>query len=147
MVDSDSKEMNSSNPPSYEKLSMSQWLWAETKFHLFPWEAGFIFHKPAIAAISIGLSIAVTVAWLLAMTGHIAPAVVIAWWTGWSVYELLCRMRCKPWVKEGLWWQRKYRRASVPDMIAYVATKNLLIGAILFWVLYLSGVLHNVTSR
>jgi NosR/NirI family nitrous oxide reductase transcriptional regulator len=55
-------------------------------------------------------------------------------------------MRCKPWIKEGAWWGRKYRKASVPDMIAYVATKNLLIGAGLFLVLYLMGVLPGANT-
>lgn len=37
-------------------------------------------------------------------------------------------------------------RSNVPDMIAYVATKNLLIGAGLFGVLYLLGVLPGTAS-
>ena len=123
----------------------NQPLWGEIKYHLLPWGPGFLAQKPAMIAASIGLCIAVSVAWILAAAGQLAPAVVIAWWTGWSVYEILCRMRCKPWVKEGPWWRRSYRRASVPDMIFYVATKNLLIGAGLFWVLHLLGVLPGVT--
>jgi NosR/NirI family nitrous oxide reductase transcriptional regulator len=116
------------------------------KYHLFPWGPGFLIQKPAMVAASIGLAVAVTVAWVLAATGRVAPVVVIAWWTGWSVYEFICRMRCKPWVKEGPWWGRQYRRANIPDMIAYVATKNLLIGAGLFWLLYLLGVLPGAVN-
>lgn len=132
-------------PPDDERMGLSQWLWAEAKFHLFPWGEGFLLQKPAIIAAGIGLSIAVTIAWLLTATGRMAPAVVIAWWIGWSIYEYICRMNCKPWIKEGVWWGRKYRRASAPDMIAYITTKNLLIGAGLFLVLYLLGALpgHN----
>lgn len=118
----------------------------EAKHHLFPWGPGFLAQKPAWVAASIGLAMAVTVAWMLAATGRAAPAAVIAWWTGWSVYECVSRMRCKPWVKEGPWWGRQYRRANVPDMIAYVATKNLLIGAGLFGVLYLLGALPGTAS-
>lgn len=141
MVELRSSGSSQSVPPDDEKMGLAQWVLAEAKFHLFPWGPGFLLQKPAIVAASIGLTIAVTVAWMLAATGHVAPAMVIAWWVGWSIYECICRMRCKPWIKEGAWWGRKYRKASVPDMIAYVATKNLLIGAGLFLVLYLLGVL------
>lgn len=141
MVESNSAESKLSLPPDGEQISRPQWLWAEVQYHLFPWGPGFLLQKPAMVAASISLAIAVTVAWMLAASGRVAPAIVIAWWTGWSVYECLCRLRCKPWIKEGLWWGGKYRRASTADMISYVATKNLLIGAGLFLLLYLSGVL------
>lgn len=143
MVEHHMTKNNPSTPPDDENMGWPQWLWAEAHYHLFPWGPGFLLQRPAFVAASFGLAVAVTVAWLLAVTGRVAPAVVIAWWTGWSVYECICRMRCKPWIKEGLWWGRKYRRASLPDMIAYVATKNLLIGAILFWLLYLLGILQG----
>jgi hypothetical protein len=133
-------------PPEDEGMGWPQWLLAEAKFHLFPWGPGFLLQKPALIAASAGLAIAVTVVWMLAVTGRIAPVIVIAWWTGWSIYEVSCRLGCKPWIKEGRWWGRKYRRASVPDMIAYVATKNLLIGAALFLVLYLLGVLPGTAA-
>jgi len=141
MVKQHASENEQPLPPGDKQTSLPQWLYEEAKYHLFPWGPGFLAQKPAIFAGSVGLAIAVTVAWILAATGRIAPAVVIAWWTGWSVYEGICRMHCKPWVKEGPWWGNQYRRANVPDMIAYVATKNLLIGAALFWLLYLLGVL------
>jgi NosR/NirI family nitrous oxide reductase transcriptional regulator len=137
---------NLSAPPGGKETSWPQWLWSEAKYHLFPWGPGFLEQKPAMVAASIGLAMAVTVAWMLAATGRAAPGVVIAWWTGWSVYECVCRMRCKPWIKEGPWWGRQYRHANLPDMIAYVATKNLLIGAGLFWVLYLLGVLPGAVA-
>lgn len=146
MVEQQRSEGQFGVPPHDEGESWPRWLWGELQYHLFPWGPGFLAQKPAMVAASIGLAIAVTVAWLLAATGNMAPAVVIAWWTGWSVYECICRMRCKPWIKEGPWWGRAYRRASVPDMIAYVATKNLLIGAALFLVLYLLGVLPGATK-
>lgn len=143
MIKPHTSEGNPSMPPYGKDLSWPRWLWAEAQYHLFPWGPGFLLQKPAIIAAGVGLAIAVTVAWLLAATGRIAPAIVIAWWTGWSIYECICRLRCKPWVKEGLWWGRNYRRASVPDMIAYVATKNLLIGAGLFLLLYSLGLLPH----
>ncbi len=146
MVEFDTSGKNASLPPDEKAMTWSQRVWSETKYHLFPWGPGFLSQKPAMAAASIGLAIAVTVAWLLAATGRVAPAMVIAWWTGWSVYEGLCRMRCKPWIKEGPWWGNKYQKATVPDMIAYVTTKNLLIGACLFLLLYLMGVLPIATT-
>jgi NosR/NirI family nitrous oxide reductase transcriptional regulator len=146
MVDQPVSGNNLSLPPDDKRLDWLHWLWAEVKYHLFPWGPGFLIQKPAMVAASIGLAVAVTVAWVLAATGRVAPVVVIAWWTGWSVYEFICRMRCKPWVKEGPWWGRQYRRANIPDMIAYVATKNLLIGAGLFWLLYLLGVLPGAVN-
>jgi NosR/NirI family nitrous oxide reductase transcriptional regulator len=141
MVDQPESGNNLSLPPDDKRLDWLHWLWAEAKYHLFPWRPGFLLQKPAMVAAGIGLAVAVTVAWMLAATAHVTPVVVIAWWMGWSVYECICRMRCKPWVKEGPWWGRLYRRANFPDMIAYVATKNLLIGAGLFLLLYLLGVL------
>lgn len=141
MVEQQTSGNNLPLPPGDKDMGWLQRLWTEAKYHLFPWGPGFLAQKPAMFAASVGLAIAVTVTWILAASGRVAPAVVIAWWTGWSVYECICRMHCKPWVKEGPWWGHQYRRASVPDMIAYVATKNLLIGAGLFWVLHLFGVL------
>lgn len=146
MVEQHKSGNNHSLPPGDKQMGWPQWLWMEAKYHLFPWGPGFLAQKPAWVAASIGLAMAVTVAWMLVATGRAAPAAVIAWWTGWSVYEYFSRMRCKPWVKEGSWWGRQYRRSNVPDMIAYVATKNLLIGAGLFVVLYLLGVLPGTAS-
>jgi len=141
MVDNQSPRNNVILPPSDRAMSLPQWLLAEAKYHLFPWGPGFLSQKPAVIAVSIGLALAVTVAWVLAATGRAAPLVVIIWWTGWSVYECISRTYFKPWIKEGAWWGRQYRHANVADIIAYVATKNLLIGAILFWILYLLGAL------
>lgn len=143
MLKNQASENNISLPPIDKDMSLPQWLWAETKYHLFPWGSGFLTQKPAIIAASIGLAIAVTVAWILVATGRVAPLVVIIWWSGWSVYESFTRTRCKPWIKEGTWWGRQYRHASAADIIAYVATKNLLIGALLFWMLYLLGMLPS----
>lgn len=146
MVEQHTSGNNLPLPPGNKNMDWPQLLWEEAKYHLFPWGPGFLAQTPAKFAAGVGLSIAVTVTWMLAATGRVAPAVVIAWWTGWSVYECICRMHCKPWVKEGPWWGQQYRRANVPDMIAYVATKNLMIGAGLFWVLYLLGMLPGAAN-
>lgn len=141
MVEQHKADQQFGMAPANERSGGVQWLVAEAKYHLFPWGPGFLRQKPSMVAATIGLAIAVTIVWLLAAAGTMAPAAVIAWWTGWSVYECLCRMRCKPWIKEGPWWGSNYRRATMVDMIAYVATKNLLIGAALFLMLYLLGAL------
>ena len=122
-------------PHGQQKLTVVAWIWAEAKDHLLPWGPGFLTQRAAIKAAGIGLAVVVTVTWILAAVGRIDSAVVIAWWTGWSVYEVLCRRRCKPWVKEGPWWQRNLRKADTIDIIFYVATKNLLIGVVLFLIL------------
>jgi len=116
-------------PDRQEKLTVGAWIWAETKDHLLPWGPGFLTQKSSIKAAGIGAAV-----------GRIDSVVVIAWWTGWSVYEVLCRRRCKPWVKEGPWWQRNLRKADTIDIIFYVATKNLLIGVVLFLILSALGV-------
>ena len=127
-------------PDGKEKLSVVAWILAEAKDHLLPWGPGFLTQKSSIKAAGIGLAVVVTVAWILAAVGRIDSVVVIAWWTGWSVYEVLCRRRCKPWVKEGPWWQRNLRKADTVDIIFYVATKNLLIGVVLFLIVTWLGV-------
>ncbi len=122
------------------------WLWEETKFHLLPWRRGNAGQGPTLKAAGLGLAAVVTVAWLLVGTGHLGPAVVTAWWIGWSVYEVLSRLVYLPWIKEGLWWQRSFRRATAADLVAYVATKNLLIGTALFAILHTTGVLRLLGS-
>lgn len=130
--------------PGSEPATFKTWLWEELIDHLFPWGPGFFRQKNAIQAAGIGLAVVVTTVWILAAAHRVTSAVVIGWWIGWSVYEVLCRRRCKPWVKEGPWWGRKRRRAGTVDIIFYVATKNLLIGIGLFLVLALFGFFGNV---
>jgi NosR/NirI family nitrous oxide reductase transcriptional regulator len=55
------------------------------------------------------------------------------------VYEVLIRMAGKRYVKDGPWWQARYRVANWMDMLSYVGFKNLLIGATLFLVLKTLG--------
>lgn len=119
-------------PQPTDAATLSQWLWQELAFHLLPWNRRFWAQALGPTAISAAAAVVVTVAWLLTAAGQLAPAVTLAWWLGWSVYEVLTRQRYKPWVKDGPWWRRDYRDATAADLIAYVATKNLLIGAALF---------------
>lgn len=128
--------------PADQSLPVPRWLWEEIKFHLLPWGPGpWKNRKSMIRAAEIGLAVVVTLAWILSGTGHIGPAMVTAWWIGWSVYEVICRQANLPWIKEGPWWNRNFRHASLADILAYVATKNLLVGTGLFALLHTSGVL------
>ena len=129
--------------PADESLRLLPWLWEEAKFHLLPWGAAFRSQKGMLKAVGIGLAVAVTVAWILSGVGRIGPVLITAWWIGWSVYEVVCRRIYLPWIKEGQWWKRDFRPASLPDTIAYVATKNLLIGVVLFAVLRAASALHD----
>lgn len=126
-------------PGGTGRIGLGAWIWEEAKDHLFPWGPNFFKQRAALQAAGIGLAVVVTTAWVLAATGHAGSAVVIAWWVGWSAYEVLCRRRCKPWIKVGPWWGRERRLAGTADIIFYVATKNLLIGAGLFLLLALLG--------
>lgn len=132
--------------PANESLPLFRWLWEEAKFHLLPWGPGWAKKKGMLKAVEIGFAVVMTVAWILSGTGRLGPAMVTAWWIGWSVYEVVCRSIYLPWIKEEQWWKRNFRPASLPDIIAYVATKNLLIGAGLFAVLQSLGVLHFLSG-
>ncbi len=108
--------------------------------HLWPfsrsgWQTGAV-----LQAAGVAVAIAATLVWILAARGSVSPLVVIGCWFGWSVFEVLVRLRQKRYVKDGPWWGQTYRRANVMDMIAYVGFKNLLIGAALFWMLRAGGV-------
>jgi NosR/NirI family nitrous oxide reductase transcriptional regulator len=123
------------------RLSLLAWLRAEIIDHLFPWSGKFLTRHFALQAISIGLAVLVTWIWLLGAAGKLGPGIILGWWLAWSAYELVVRMQCKPYVKEGPWWGRNFRTASWADMLAYVGMKNLLIGAALFLFMKAVGVL------
>ena len=116
------------------------WLAEEARDHLFPWGPEFWRQRSALQAAGIAFALFVTLMWALAAAGRIGSVAVLSWWITWSVYEVWCRRRCKPWVKVGPWWQRDYQAATTPDLIFYVATKNLLVGIVLFLLLAFFGV-------
>jgi NosR/NirI family nitrous oxide reductase transcriptional regulator len=120
------------------------WLRRELVDHLFPWNREFSSYPLALRAAGIALAVLVTWVWLLGATGRLGAGIILGWWLAWSVYELIVRMKCKPWVKEGPWWGHTLRPASWPDMAAYVSMKNLLIGAALFLMMRGTGVLDLV---
>ena len=127
-------------PGGHERIGFWAWLREETIDHLFPWGPGFWKQATAVRAAGLALAVFVTLAWILAAAGQIGSAAVIAWWLAWSIYEVICRRGCKPWVKVGPWWGRTRQPATTIDLVFYVATKNLLIGIGLFIILTLFGV-------
>ena len=128
----DPRSMTEPVHPPYAAGSAPARLAAEVWDHLWPWSRSGFQRQRALQAAGLALAVAVSLAWVLAALGRLAPAAIIGWWFGWSVFEIVVRLGSKPYVKEGPWWGKRYRRASVMDMICYVGFKNLLIGAALF---------------
>ena len=118
-----------------------RWLALEVRDHFWPWSAEGWASQRALQVAGLSLALAASVAWVLAAMGQLSSGAVIAWWFGWSVYEVLIRLSGKRYVKDGPWWQDHYRRAGVMDMLSYVGFKNLLIGAALFLALKALGLL------
>lgn len=130
-----------------QPMSLAARLYCEVTDHLFPWSSKVrsrnVFFKAAIA----GITVLMTWLWLLGAAGKLGTGIILGWWLAWSVYEIIERMHCKPYVKEGPWWGRQLRAATWPDMMAYVGMKNLLIGVALFLLMKWVGVLdflHNM---
>jgi len=118
--------------PSYAETKGAKWLLYELFDHLWPWsKQGWLQHK-AIQTAGLAFAVAVTVAWALAANGRLGTDALVGWWLGWSIYEIIIRLQCKPYIKDGPWWGHRYRPAGRMDMICYVLFKNLLIGALLF---------------
>ncbi len=109
--------------------------------HLFPWSRKALEQPRLLQASSLALMVLVTWVWVLGAAGSIGPGIVLGWWLAWSAYELVVRMRCKPYVKDGPWWGRNLVPASWADMASYVAFKNLLIAVVLFMIMKGAGVL------
>lgn len=119
--------------PSYaEQSTLLGWIAAECWDHLWPWSKQGRARHRAIQLAGGCLALVATLAWVWAAMGHLQAGAIIAWWFGWSVYEVRVRLSGKRYVKDGPWWGRQYRVASVMDMICYVGFKNLLLGSILF---------------
>jgi len=118
--------------PPYAKTTGIKWLLNELVDHLWPWSKQGWRHHKTIQTAGLAMAIAATTVWGLAANGQLGAGAVIGWWLGWSVYEIIIRLQCKPYIKDGPWWGHHYRSAGRMDMICYVMFKNLLIGAVLF---------------
>lgn len=138
-----SQTIHGSSPPYAGTTGVKRLLY-EVIDHLWPWnQQGWRQYK-AIQAAGLALAVATTIAWGLAASGRLESGAVIGWWLGWSIYEIIIRLQCKPYIKDGPWWRNHYRPAGRMDMICYVMFKNLLIGAVLFIVLRHLGLLQIV---
>ena len=115
-------------------------MWDEAKDHVFPWDHRFSQRARGIQALMLGFTFLVTLVWILGLLGHLRPVVVIRWWMAWSVFELVVRVNCKPWFREGPLWRRLHRPARNGELAFYVLTKNVLIGGLLFLLMsFLTG--------
>jgi len=123
------------------RLSPLAFIWKESIDHLFPWSSKVMSQPILLKASGLALAVLMSWVWLLGIAGKLGPGIILGWWLAWSVYELVVRMRCKPFVKEGPWWGRDLRPASWADMASYVAFKNLLIAIVLFMIMKGAGVL------
>ena len=118
-----------------------RWVWLELVDHLWPWSSEGWSSQRALQIAGFSLALAASLAWVWAAMGELSSGAVIAWWFGWSVYEVLIRLSGRRYVKDGPWWQGHYRYANVMDMLSYVGFKNLLIGATLFLALKTLGLM------
>ena len=133
---------DSVEPPYAAGDSVLRRLVAEAWDHLWPWSRSGFQRQRTVQAAGLALAVAVSVAWVLTAMGRLDAGAIIGWWFGWSVFEILVRLGAKPYVKDGPWWGKRYRRANLMDMICYVGFKNLLIGATLFIGLKTAGMLN-----
>jgi NosR/NirI family nitrous oxide reductase transcriptional regulator len=115
------------------------WLALELRDHLLPWSREGWRMRWELQAIGVSLAVMATLAWAFAAAGRLSSGAIVAWWFGWSVYEVVIRMHGRAYVKEGPWWRNRYREARWMDMLSYVGFKNLLIGASLFLALKALG--------
>jgi NosR/NirI family transcriptional regulator, nitrous oxide reductase regulator len=117
--------------PPYAGYSLPLMVLAEIWDHLWPWSHhGFSASAPCRRP---GGRPAASIIWMLAALGRLSmPAHSSAGGSAGACSRSSSGCGSKPYVKEGPWWGRCYRKASPMDMVCYVGFKNLLIGAALF---------------
>ncbi len=121
----------SNRPP---RLSVTRWLGAEL-LDLFPWRSRFEKRDILLNGVGMILALLTSWAWLLGAAGRLDHLPILSWWLIWSLYEITARMQTKPIVREGPWWERRFRPASWGDMAAYVSIKNILLASLLFFII------------
>ena len=121
--------------PSLHNAPLPKRLALEVGEHLSPWSAASWQSHRMLSLFAMAAAIAAVAAWVLLGMGRISTSAIILSWFGWSVVEVWLRMTGKRYVKDGVWWSSRYRRANLMDMLAYVAFKNLLVGAALLLIL------------
>jgi len=125
--------------PAKSEQEFIDLMWDEVRDHIFPWGRRFAQRARAAQAVSIAFAFTVTVVWVLGILGHLRPEVVVGWWTAWSVFELVVRVKCKPWSRQGPILGRIRRPATGLQLAFYVLTKNVLVGALLFLAMSMVG--------
>ncbi|MDO4905695.1 MAG: 4Fe-4S binding protein [Lautropia sp.] len=125
--------------PPVAALSGFRRLFGEIFDHLWPFSRSAWGSSHLLVALCAAAAVGASLAWILAAQGSASPLTVIGAWFGWSVFEVLVRLKGKRYVKDGPWWGKVYRHANIMDMLSYVSFKNLLVGAMLFWVLMQTG--------
>lgn len=127
---------NSGTPDASDTFEL---IWDEARHHFLPWGRRFVQRSRAVQAATLAFAFAVTVVWVLGILGHVRPLVVAGWWVAWSVFEVMVRLNCKRWIREGPLLRRIRRHASPPQIAFYVLTKNALIGGLLFLLMTAMG--------
>jgi hypothetical protein len=130
--------------PAYQRKQVILLRWAhEVWDHLWPWTSAGLRRQPALVIASLALALVVSLAWGAAALGQLSRMGLIAWWFGWSLFEVGVRRQCKPYVKEGPWWGATWRAANWMDLLCYVLFKNLLLGSVLYLALNALGLLAD----
>ncbi len=143
---SDADETTPVFPHYAQRENLLAWVASDIWDHLWPWSRRGFRRQRFLLALSVAAAVVIAIVWLLGAAGRIGAPVVIAWWVGWSVFEVMVRMQSKPYVKDGPWWGRRYRTANLMDMICYVSFKNVLLGSLLYIAMRLLGVLDLLQS-
>lgn len=126
-------------PYPLQQTRMGLW-WSEFLDHVWPWR-GYDMHRIK-GGLILGLIPAVIFGLGLTLHGNVQAGLLIGGWSAWCLFEAIVRLGAKPYVKEGPWWQHRYRLANGMDMLSYVGFKNLLIGASVFLLLKSLGLLQ-----
>lgn len=76
------------------------WFFLELRDHIWPWSTEGWRSQRALQVAGLSLAVAATVAWGMAAVGSLSSDAIIAWWFGWSLYEVFIRLLGPP-LREG----------------------------------------------